>query len=39
MLAETEDPEGTGHAAVVPGFAHLRQDRHSTGYERAQPGD
>ena len=40
MLAETEDPEGTGHPAFTRRFgseiAHLRQDRHGAGEERAQ---
>ncbi len=39
MLAETEDPEGTGRAAAGAGAAYLRQDRHGAGHERAQPGN
>ena len=38
MLAETED-EGTGQRRTSARHADLREDRHGTGDERAEPGD
>ena len=39
MLAETEDPEGTGRGGGRARSAHLRENRHGPGQERARPVD